>query len=164
MKWRETKQQPSMLPGPAVPGCCLVSFCSLCDIHSIHRIIHISFFRHCIFGRIHSFHWRWWRMSSSMAPHSHLHQQIQKGKIHCPTLLHRGVCFVFRNNLLSFYWFTLEVEHRYRSWEMFCKMFSESSPGRWAVLQLPCCPSKEGELSENIIQNLSHDLMNNLVQ
>ena len=25
-KWRETKQQPSMLPGPAVPGCCLVSF------------------------------------------------------------------------------------------------------------------------------------------
>ena len=22
----ETKQQPSMLPGPAVPGCCLVSF------------------------------------------------------------------------------------------------------------------------------------------
>ena len=25
-KWKETKQQPSMLPGPAVPGCCLVSF------------------------------------------------------------------------------------------------------------------------------------------
>ena len=25
-KWSETKQQPSMLPGPAVPGCCLVSF------------------------------------------------------------------------------------------------------------------------------------------
>ena len=25
-KWRETKQQPSMLPGPAVPDCCLVSF------------------------------------------------------------------------------------------------------------------------------------------
>ena len=24
-KWIETKQQPSMLPGPAVPGCCLVS-------------------------------------------------------------------------------------------------------------------------------------------
>ena len=25
-KWRETKQQPSMLPGPAVTGCCLVYF------------------------------------------------------------------------------------------------------------------------------------------
>ena len=24
-KWKETKQQPSMLPGPAVPGGCLVS-------------------------------------------------------------------------------------------------------------------------------------------
>ena len=34
-KQRETKQQPNMLPGPAVPGCCLVSFCFLCDIHWI---------------------------------------------------------------------------------------------------------------------------------
>ena len=25
-KWKETKQQSGMLPGPAVPGCCLVSF------------------------------------------------------------------------------------------------------------------------------------------
>ena len=25
-KWKETKQQPSMLPGPAVPGCSLVYF------------------------------------------------------------------------------------------------------------------------------------------
>ena len=25
-KWKETKQQPSMVSGPAVPGCCLVSF------------------------------------------------------------------------------------------------------------------------------------------
>ena len=24
--WKETKQQPGLLPGPAVPGCCLVSF------------------------------------------------------------------------------------------------------------------------------------------
>ena len=35
----------------------------------------------------------------------------------------------------------------------FCKMFPESSPGCWAVLQLPCCPSKQGELLENILQN-----------
>ena len=35
-KRRETKQQSSMLPGPAVPGCSLVSFRFLCDIHSIH--------------------------------------------------------------------------------------------------------------------------------
>ena len=25
-KWKETKKQPSMLPGPVVAGCCLVSF------------------------------------------------------------------------------------------------------------------------------------------
>ena len=25
-KWKEIKQQPSLLPGPAVPGSCLVSF------------------------------------------------------------------------------------------------------------------------------------------
>ena len=37
-KRRETKQQPIMLPGPAVPGCCLVSFGFLCDIHSIHSV------------------------------------------------------------------------------------------------------------------------------
>ena len=37
-KRRETKQQPSMLPCPAVPGCCLVSFHFLCDIHSIHSV------------------------------------------------------------------------------------------------------------------------------
>ena len=33
-------------------------------------------------------------------------------------------------------------------------MFSESSTGCWAVLQLPCCPSKQRELSENILHNL----------
>ena len=38
-KQRETKQQPSMLPGPTVPGCCLVSFRFLCDIHSNHPVI-----------------------------------------------------------------------------------------------------------------------------
>ena len=37
-KLRETKQQPSMVPGPAVPGCCLVSLRSLCNIHSIHSV------------------------------------------------------------------------------------------------------------------------------
>ena len=37
-KQRETKQQPSMLPSPAVSGCCLVSFCFLCDIHFIHSV------------------------------------------------------------------------------------------------------------------------------
>ena len=33
-KWKESKQQPSMLPGPAVPGCCL-SFYFLWAIHPI---------------------------------------------------------------------------------------------------------------------------------
>ena len=37
---------------------------------------------------------------------------------------------------------------------MFCKLFSDNSTGRWVVLQLPCCPNKQGELSENILQNL----------
>ena len=30
------------------------------------------------------------------------------------------------------------------SFRRFCNMFSESSTGCWAVLQLPCCPSKPG--------------------
>ena len=42
---------------------------------------------------------------------------------------------------------------------MFCKMFSESSQGRLAVLQLPCCPCKQGKLSENIVQNLWNKLL-----
>ena len=37
-KLRETKQQPSTLHGSAMPGNCLVSFCFLCDIHSIHSV------------------------------------------------------------------------------------------------------------------------------
>ena len=36
----------------------------------------------------------------------------------------------------------------------FCDMFSESSTGSWAELQLPCCPSKRGELPENMLQNI----------
>ena len=42
--------------------------------------------------------------------------------------------------------------------KMFCSMFSESSTGSWAELQLPCCPSKQGELPENMLQNLLHNL------
>ena len=33
-------------------------------------------------------------------------------------------------------------------------MFSESSTGSWAELQLPGCPSKQGELPENMLKNL----------
>ena len=40
-KRRETKQQPNMLPSPAVPGCCIVSFHFLCDIHSIHSVLFV---------------------------------------------------------------------------------------------------------------------------
>ena len=47
--------------------------------------------------------------------------------------------------------------------ERFCKMFSDSSTDHRAVLQPQRCPSKEGELAENILQILSHDLMNNPV-
>ena len=41
--------------------------------------------------------------------------------------------------------------------ERFCKMFSESFTGSWAELQLPCCPSKQGELLENILQSGAAD-------
>ena len=34
-KWKESKQQPSMLPGPAEPGSCLASF------HFLWAIVHI---------------------------------------------------------------------------------------------------------------------------
>ena len=36
----------------------------------------------------------------------------------------------------------------------FCNMFSESSTGSWDELQLPSCPSKQGELSDYTLQNL----------
>ena len=35
-----------------------------------------------------------------------------------------------------------------------CNMFSESSTGSWAELQLPCCLSKQWTLPENMKQNL----------
>ena len=38
-KWKETKQQPIMLPGPAVPGCCLVSFHFLWAILRPHPVL-----------------------------------------------------------------------------------------------------------------------------
>ena len=50
-KWKKTKEQPSMLPGPALPGCCLISFNFLWAIHPIrpvqtqclkvYRVIHL---------------------------------------------------------------------------------------------------------------------------
>ena len=38
--------------------------------------------------------------------------------------------------------------------EGFVYFFLTVPPGRLAVLQLPCCPSKQKELLENILQNL----------
>ena len=41
-KLKDTKQKPSMLPGPAVPGCCLVSFHFLCAIlHTVEDTLKI---------------------------------------------------------------------------------------------------------------------------
>ena len=37
-KWKEIKRQPSILPGPAVPGSCLVSFHFLWAIHPIRPV------------------------------------------------------------------------------------------------------------------------------
>ena len=36
--WKEIKQQPCMLPGPAVPGCSLISFHFLWAIHPIRPV------------------------------------------------------------------------------------------------------------------------------
>ena len=38
-KWKEIKQQPSILPGPAVPGCCLVYFHFLWAILSSSTVV-----------------------------------------------------------------------------------------------------------------------------
>ena len=38
-KWKETKQLPSMLPVPAVPDCCLVSFHILWAILSTSTVV-----------------------------------------------------------------------------------------------------------------------------
>jgi len=47
--------------------------------------------------------------------------------------------------------------------QRFCKVFSESSPRGWDVLQLPCCPGKKKELSENMLQNLRNMLLSQTV-
>ena len=64
---------------------------------------------------------------------------------------------------LSFVWFTnvdvVRTEWGGRLRKRFCNMFSESSTGSWAELQLPCCPRKQGELQENMLQNLLHSLL-----
>ena len=41
-KWKEIKQQPSMLPGPAVPISCLASFNFRWAIHPIRPVVYIS--------------------------------------------------------------------------------------------------------------------------
>ena len=46
----------------------------------------------------------------------------------------------------------------------FCDIFSDSSTGSWAELQLPCCPCKQGELPENMLQNLLLNLPPQTVQ
>ena len=64
-KWKETKQQPSMLLGAAVPGCCLVSFhilwvilsTSTIDIRRQARILerhklHLRTFHNVVWERI----------------------------------------------------------------------------------------------------------------
>ena len=45
---------------------------------------------------------------------------------------------------------------RHQAQPRLCKMFSESST---VVMQLPCCPGKQGELSGNGLQKLRNDLM-----
>ena len=52
----------------------------------------------------------------------------------------------------------ISTESAARLLKRFCNMFFESSTARWAVLQLPCCLGKQGELSENsLFYNLTAD-------
>ena len=51
---------------------------------------------------------------------------------------------------------TTAIYSAIRSFSRFCKQFSEIST---VVVQLPCCLGKQGELSENCLQNLGNDLM-----
>ena len=39
-KWKETKQQPGTAGQGNVLGCCLVSLCFLCNIHSVHSVLY----------------------------------------------------------------------------------------------------------------------------
>ena len=48
------------------------------------------------------------------------------------------------------------VRHQVGHFPGFVIFFSESST---IVMQLPCCPGKQGELSENCLQNLRNNLM-----
>ena len=47
-------------------------------------------------------------------------------------------------------------------WERFCKTFSQNSTGRWALLQLPCCPSSSkqvrGTFTKTFYKNLGDKL------
>ena len=48
-KWKETKQQPGTAGPGNILGCCLVSLCFLCDIHSVHG----NFQSGLVFGIVH---------------------------------------------------------------------------------------------------------------
>ena len=37
--------------------------------------------------------------------------------------------------------------------QLVCKMFFKSSTGRWAVLQLPCCQAKKGNLQKHVTKH-----------
>ena len=45
-----------------------------------------------------------------------------------------------------------------------CFLRIENSPGCWAVLLLHCCPSKQGELSENLLPKLGNKWLPHLVE
>ena len=45
--WKETKQQPSMFPGPAVSGCCSISFHYLWAIDPIHPVLKDQVLKSC---------------------------------------------------------------------------------------------------------------------
>ena len=67
---------------------------------------------------------------------------------YCTVILQPGR-FVFKSAQI-----TKSVASNTTSEVFACNIFSESSTGRWAELLLPCCPSKQGELPENMLQNL----------
>ena len=81
----------------------------------------------------------------------HSHWKIMR-KLMCNGWLNRGVRIICQNHEsdISVWGVSLLIR--------LCKMFSESFLGCQAVLQLTCCPSRQGELSENILQSLFNKL------
>ena len=63
------------------------------------------------------------------------------------------------NSLVSFFTNTYRYDHLCVRHQVIPQVFEQFSESSTVVMQLPCCLGKQGELSENCLQNLENDLM-----